>query len=392
MKKVRISNYIFVIVIAVFLTGTSAFAQATYEKPLIFPYRGVLEINGEPYNGNIQMRFTLDDETNVSREAENYLWQDTMEVEVTQGQFYTLVGGGENPFTYLAFDENSELDYMDDLYIGVDIDNGNGFVELSNSQKIIPMLSAYMTTLGEDVRVNTLTVGGDDPQNTGRPLFRANQFTIDSVQWHGLVNLVAGAKINSDNIYEYLGTNGSSRILLNDGSIELFVGAPKDSGQNAGDEVAWTTGLTINSMGHVTATDAIITNAYITNTDINNATITGTATIASHLTLSGNMFAQHNLTVSENLTVSGNLTVNGNVNIGFAWYDDLIISSPTHDTGRTLYPAFSNCPPGLKAVSGACWCLQGELVISTPSEENGGWTCSCTGNHPSLMKVLCSKY
>ena len=345
------------------------------------------------------MRFTLDDETNVSREAENYLWQDTMEVEVTQGQFYTLVGGGENPFTYLAFDENSELDYMDDLYIGVDIDSGSGFVELSNSQKIVPMLSAYMTTLGEDVKVNSL---------------RVNQFTIDSERGQGLVNLVAGAQITSSGTgYEYLGTRGSSRIMLNDGSIGMFVGATVNSGQNTGDEVTWTTGLTINNTGLLTASNATITGKTTvdevdvggcinfpnsedghyeichgandgtglsvratTNPDSENAIFRVLSSgWAERLRVEhdGKVFMDNNLEVDGDLTISGNLRAN----LGFI--------HTTNNENRVrvindgIYMSIQVCPDGYITVAGFCVCPQNYVVATGTNGD--GWHCWCRGGY-----------
>lgn len=74
--------------------------------------------------------------------------------------------------------------------------------------------------------------------------------TIDSAQGQGLMNLVAGATINSLGTgYVYLGTRGASRILLHDGSAHLMAG---DATGTPGAAVTWGPSLDLDNSGHTT--------------------------------------------------------------------------------------------------------------------------------------------
>ena len=386
MKTLKASNYIFVIFIAVLLTGTSAFSQATYEKPLIFPYRGVLEINGEPYNGNITMRFTIDDENPVSRDAENYLWQQEQDIEIIQGQFYTTLGGGEeNPFTYLAFeDENTELNYMDDLYIGVDIDNRNGFVELSNSQKIVPLLSAYMTTLGEHLYVNELRTSYVIANNN------ISVPSSDSIESDNEGNLTGGGLTigNPD--------GNNNKMLLGRNRLETS-SRPLKINELSGEDVHVYSDLTVEGAATIVS-DLTVEGAA---TIVSDLTVEGVATIASNLTLSGNVFALHDLNVSGDLTVSGEIKAPEDeqliVNIGLKW-TNWRDPADEHITGDNIniYTYTSHCPSNKKVVSGSCNCWTGgenRLVMSIP-ESDSAWVCGCKYHNDlpngQRMRLLCA--
>lgn len=118
--------------------------------PQVIPYRGYVEVDGQAFNGTLQMRFTLSEDSTVDRES-GFLWQSApVDVSVFQGEFSTPLGApsGLSP---------DVLDH-DLLYLGIDIrpSETDDWVVLSNAQRLVPVPYAYMAAQSRD-----LSVGGD---------------------------------------------------------------------------------------------------------------------------------------------------------------------------------------------------------------------------------------
>lgn len=95
-----------------------------------------------------------------------------------------------------------------------------------------------------------VAVGALPPAGASNALFTlAGIDTIDGTQGQGLMNLVAGATINSAGSgYVYLGTRGASRITLHDGAVHIMAGGATGT---AGGAVTWGPSLDLDNSGHV---------------------------------------------------------------------------------------------------------------------------------------------
>jgi hypothetical protein len=95
-----------------------------------------------------------------------------------------------------------------------------------------------------------VAVGALPPAGASNALFTlAGIDTIDGTQGQGLMNLVAGATVNSAGSgYVYLGTRGASRIMLHDGAVKIMAGDAKGT---AGGAVTWGPSLDLDNTGAV---------------------------------------------------------------------------------------------------------------------------------------------
>ncbi|MBN2104329.1 hypothetical protein JW835_09855 [bacterium] len=74
-----------------------------------------------------------------------------------------------------------------------------------------------------------------------------NDLSVDIAGGQGLANIVVGAVADDvQNVYNYSGSRGASRIQFNDGKMNFFV-----SDGQGGQTVNWVTGLSINNTGEV---------------------------------------------------------------------------------------------------------------------------------------------
>lgn len=148
-------------VTAAVLTASSV-AQAVDDfgpmaTPQVIPYHGYVEINGQAYNGDLTMRFTLSIDEEVDRDS-GFLWQDdAVAVQVYRGEFSTPLGAGAIPLPPGVFDQNF-------VYLAIDIDPaGDGsWLPLSNAQRLIPVPFAYMSAHARDIHASGEIVWGDN--------------------------------------------------------------------------------------------------------------------------------------------------------------------------------------------------------------------------------------
>ena len=99
----------------------------------------------------------------------------------------------------------------------------------------------------------------------GQPFPTGSSFTIDVAVGTGLTNLVAGAEVNNTGTgYNYLGTRGSSRIELHDGSLYLYTSATTTG--TIGQPVTWSDNngpaMTIDNNGNFLFGVSPIYNSY----------------------------------------------------------------------------------------------------------------------------------
>ncbi len=283
----------------------------------VFPYNGYLEFNGTALNDSVDLQFTVTDNDACvfAEEHDN--------VSAFSGRFNVNIGSIAGEVPNCVFDS-------EEVYIQVGVreaDSEGEYVALVGQQRIHPVPFAYWAAEGSDFRVDgdlgvgtaagaaVLHVDGDD---SNRPVFRAQQFTVDSEEGTGLVNIVAGASKVSGG-YAYHDTRGSSRVRMGDGELIFYVGADNDDGQDTGDTVSFSEILTMddgglsNSGGNVTIGD---------NLDVN-----GNHTVTGNLTLTGNISDSNgDVTINDNLDITGNIQdTNSEVIIN----DDLTVTGDT---------------------------------------------------------------
>ncbi|MDE2102533.1 MAG: hypothetical protein KGL39_35125, partial [Patescibacteria group bacterium] len=132
----------------------------------------------------------------------------------------------------------------------------NGAIRLDNNNfEQATTSSAPVFVLNND----TTTMANGQPFPTG------SSFTIDVAVGTGLTNLVAGAEVNSAGTgYNYLGTRGSSRIELHDGSLYLYTSATTTG--TTGQPVTWSDNngpaMTIDNNGNFLFGVSPIYNSY----------------------------------------------------------------------------------------------------------------------------------
>lgn len=293
---------------------------ATQSVPRLIPYEGYLELNGAPYNGNVEMVFTLYDAAEAELWTEEYSeGSGSAPVAVYASRFSVLLGQHVDI-------EGTILD-ADALYLGIAVRSigDASYTPLSGRSLITPApfslwsSSAADFTVAGDATVNGGLIVDADDSLTDTAVIRAGQLTVDSQDSQGLVNLVAGAEpsVTASSAHAYLGTRGASRVYLNDGSISFHVGAASNAGQAAGDTVAWLTGLEIDSSANVSVS--------------NNLSVSGSLNVGA----SGEI--AENLDISSPTTTGGALDVGGSVNIddNATIKGNVDISSPSH-TGATV--------------------------------------------------------
>ncbi|NOZ87434.1 MAG: hypothetical protein GXP49_14415 [Deltaproteobacteria bacterium] len=152
-------------VILVFLpNGSEAAADhnpATDHLVRIIPYNGMLELDGKPITGNIDMRFTLYDE------AGNSLWQEEWSaggngaVACMSGRF-TVSLGKFTDITNTIFDAER-------LFLGIEVKNESGeWVALQGRQEIHPVPYSLWSAQSSNLKVagdldvaGKASVGGD---------------------------------------------------------------------------------------------------------------------------------------------------------------------------------------------------------------------------------------
>ncbi len=221
---------------SIFITG--AFAVANYKAvpdtvPRQIPYRGNLDLDGEPYNGSLDMSFSLFRSSSGGEAA----WTETQSVTVYGGRFSALLGSSSSQSVEAL---TGIVTAGDDLYLEVSLD-GN---VLMGRQRFFPAPFALWTTTSTDFNVdhdmvvgNNLSVNGtlnlngtdfkfgDHPErgNGGRALVHDHDDTLvinyDN-DFSGGTRIVGVENNGSRAILKLSGNN--QNMLLDGNEIDVF--------------------------------------------------------------------------------------------------------------------------------------------------------------------------
>jgi hypothetical protein len=287
------------------------FAMANMEpgEDRVMAYQGLLQQNGVMVEDPRDLRFGLSTgAAPLSCLVTNIIgcgdWaEEHLAVAVSVGRFSVMLGEGDAgaALTDLVLG-------LPQLHLSVAVnDPTEGWVLLGGTQRITPAALASRAaaatnyTISNDLQVdNNANVNGRltvDPSNTGNPeeaAFRVGQMTVDSEQGSGLVNIVAGAQAKEfvsgtpEEDYEYLGVRGASRLKLDQGAVEIYVGAVSGT---QGQQVPFKRAMFVDN------------NQVIFGTDVNTAPVD--VTVEGNINIKGGFIGQVNF--------DGDLSVGGQI-------------------------------------------------------------------------------
>lgn len=137
-------------VTAALILGAQALADgnpATDSVPRRIAYNGTLELDGEPYNGAVTLRFSLYDGAGDATAD----WTETQAVAAYEGRFSVQLGSSS--------DISSVATNADDLYLGIEVIAVDGApldvpVPLAGRQRFTPVPSALWAAESADFSVN----------------------------------------------------------------------------------------------------------------------------------------------------------------------------------------------------------------------------------------------
>lgn len=284
--------------ITTLVVGGVAVAQSIDNGSRIFPYAGYLEVGGTPVSGLVDMNVALYTQASGGSACDTLAFSD---VEVDGGQFQVVLSdvstsclSGTPLYLEVAVAEPGETPVVLGTANGTrqmvgsvpfaagGAPAGEFFAEALLTERLDVESGGASITGGLDVTGNasvstTAEIGGQllvdvDDSLAGQPAFRAGQFTVDSQDNNGLVNLVAGAE-SVGGSYEYLGTRGASRIYLDDGAISFHVGGA--NGQSAGSTVNFTQALTVRNDADVVVNQDLVVSGNVSVTGNISSTLRG---------------------------------------------------------------------------------------------------------------------
>ncbi len=205
---------------------------ATDSVPRVIPYQGVLEFNGVPYHGNMDIRFALFDDavagsagtTDAQCQADaNCLWSEEFSgdnaQQVFQGRFSSILGQ-TNPVTDTIYDAGT-------LFLGLQV-RGPGdatWIALDNRQVITPVPFALWSTQSSNLNVAgningaSLTVTGDVNTTHLRAtgdVFAGNTRTVNV---RASQDISANRTITATGDVFSRGTNLTSRVSAAEGRL-----------------------------------------------------------------------------------------------------------------------------------------------------------------------------
>jgi len=214
----------------VLLFGYQALADGslkTDQVAKLVPYKGTLEKDGNPFNGNIEMRFDLYDGAGSS----SSVWNETLMVQVHNGAFSVMLGSSS---AASVTNLTQVLTSADDVYLSIALDPAGANVALTNKQRFLPVPYAMWSTSSTDFTVGNSVVIESD--------LAASASNGPLVITDGAATLVAdSANVNSDTA---LTLNGISNQPVNTGGA-LSVGTTLGTGGDitGGGAISSTTGI-----------------------------------------------------------------------------------------------------------------------------------------------------
>lgn len=361
---------LFGLVSAVALTSLAEDTELDSD-PRVVPYNGVLEYNGQPLNGQADLQFTLTDVP--GGEGANCIFtEDHDNVTAYSGRFSVNIGRVAGDLPDCIF--NSEAMYIEigvrDATANDDQDDTNdAYVTLAGNQRIHPVPFSYWAAEGSDLKVDgDLVATGDAavgsigglgsadlyvaPTSVDRPVLWAGQFSVDTEDGAGLINLTAGAHIADGDNYAYNSTRGASRILMDDGGLGFLVGGA--NGQ-AGSTVGWsqtlymnsslaTFGTSLTASGNIQANGDIQANGNIRsigNLELNGSLFDtdGDVRIADNLDISGDIqdYNSSAVTISDGLNVTHNVTIGSDGSGNLTTNGTLTVTGSISDSNSSVY-------------------------------------------------------
>ncbi|MEL6182348.1 MAG: hypothetical protein AAFS10_25555, partial [Myxococcota bacterium] len=181
----------------------------------------------------------------------------------------------------------------------------------------------------------------------------AGQFSVDTEDGAGLINLAAGAHITTGSDYVYNSSRGASRIVMGDGTLAFYLGGT--NGQTAGATVGWSetlsmdsslatfgTGLTAN--GNIQANGNLQANGNIRatgNLELDGSLFdtSGDVTIADNLDISGDIqdYNSSAVTISDGLNVTHNVTIGSDGSGNLTTNGTLTVTGSISDSNSSVY-------------------------------------------------------
>ncbi|MCA9564302.1 MAG: hypothetical protein KC561_12475, partial [Myxococcales bacterium] len=215
--------------LAGFLTFASAGPVLSDEVPRVIPYSGYMEIDGEPANGNYEMRFRLYDAQNNLEWGETYMAGNAIEyVEVVDGHFDVYLGRLNGGISGNLLDaEWLELR----IYV-----NDGGFNELSPAQTIRPVPYALWTTETGELTVDGGLTVGTTVNLSGDLDVDGNLASNGTIDVEGTISSATAAP---DNIYEANSSTTSnvsvtSTLRAGENDLQIDGGIQLASGSTSG--------------------------------------------------------------------------------------------------------------------------------------------------------------
>lgn len=157
--------------------ATSAWSGSTSAQvPAGITQQGrLLDSDGSPVQGTVQMEFTIYDDPTAS-DVSNVLWSDTFEVTLDEG-YFSLRLGDDTPFPATVFDGSER-------YLGLKIGSD---AEMSPRERITSVPYAFIANdaVG-DIHPTSVTVGGtkvidEDGEWVGKVPYRPNSSLLQRV-------------------------------------------------------------------------------------------------------------------------------------------------------------------------------------------------------------------
>ncbi len=246
--------------------------------PRVFPYKGYLEFDGEPFAGNVDVQFTVTDDDSCSFTEEHD------SVATYGGHFAVSIGSVEGDVPDCVFDSERVF-----IQVGVrNADSVEAYTTLSGSQRIYPVPFAYWAGEGSDMKIDgNATVGSNLVVMGNADLQGALDVGLDA-EIEGQLTARNTTDIGSSNSGGGLivGNPNGNNVRIDGNEIQRF------SNGNTGALILNQHGGNINFGGNLL--------------DVNDNTLN----VGENLAIAGNATATGNVQ-GVNLTATGNATVEG---------------------------------------------------------------------------------
>jgi hypothetical protein len=270
--------------------------EGTESLPRVVPYEGVLDVDGAPYTGFLDFKFTLYDAPTGGNAVWTEEWTQSQNraIQVFGGRFAAALGSYDDGGLRALADVIADAD---PIYLGVQVkhtaEGDDGWVALNGRQRLNPVPYALWSTKSTDLEVGhdldvsrNTTVGGtlDVTGNTtlGGTLGVAGATTIhNNATVTGTATVVGAATFNNN-----VGISGSETVT---GGATISSGAVVNGGLTVNN------GTTIN--GGATVNSGLV----------NTSTLNQRGNIAND---------QGDVTIADSFTVTGQTNLNGYVTFG----------------------------------------------------------------------------